>query len=302
MKLNDLPLIHRPCPFCQNTKKSRIILRSNLDNTRTLDNLHYQSRGLPNRIYFQQMFCSNCDVIYASPSFKKEIIEKLYQKATEEDKKLSYIAAQKYEKILHGHMKNIKKIHSALDIGTGSGAFLEVLEKIGFKKIIGIGPTSNADNNTQVKVIKSTFKSKLFLNRHFDFISCILSFEHFFDPHIILHQIKKIMLPGSVLFIVFHDWSSLINRILRKKSPLYDIQHLQLFSQKSVIKIMAKEGFKIIDLDSFTNTYPISYWLRLSPIPPKITKIGQGLLTKLNLNNLPIPFAGGNFYLLASKI
>lgn len=40
---------------------------------------------------------------------------------------------------------------------------------------------------------------------------------------------------GSIAYLVCYDYRSFVNKILGMKSPIYDIEHLQLFSKKASV-------------------------------------------------------------------
>ena len=79
----------------------------------------------------------------------------------------------------------------------------------------------------------------------------------------------KLLNKSGVLFIVCHSYNSIVNRILGMKSPIYDIEHLQIFSKKGIKKLFELSGFKNITIFTIFNSYPISYWTKLFPFPKK---------------------------------
>jgi hypothetical protein len=57
--------------------------------------------------------------------------------------------------------------------------------------------------------------------------------------------------------------------LLGRRSPIIDIEHLQLFSPNNLTFLLEKANFKQIAVESFRNSYPLRYWLRLAPLPMK---------------------------------
>jgi len=67
---------------------------------------------------------------------------------------------------------------------------------------------------------------------------------------------------------VCHDRRALSARLLGFRSPIFDIEHLQLFSPSSARALLEKAGFTGVEIRPLWNRYPLHYWLRLFPLPP----------------------------------
>jgi len=93
-----------------------------------------------------------------------------------------------------------------------------------------------------------------------------------------------------------------VNRVLGKKSPIIDIEHMQLFSKKSIGLLFNKTNYQDIQIKDFYNHYPIKYWIRLSPIPNLIKNIFIKLLHKFNLGNFKIKINVGNIMVSGRKV
>jgi len=76
---------------------------------------------------------------------------------------------------------------------------------------------------------------------------------------------------------VCHNRLSFVNRVLRTKSPIFDIEHQQIFSKKGIVFLFQRMDMDVEYVRSFKNTYSLQYWIRLLPIP----KSFRGLLEHL---------------------
>jgi hypothetical protein len=86
-----------------------------------------------------------------------------------------------------------------------------------------------------------------------------------------------------------------------KKSPIFDIEHLQLFSPKSMRHLLESIGFDKIVIFPIANRYPLRYWLRIFPFS---TKVKHSLITcfdAIGLGSLPIPIPAGNMAAIGFK-
>ena len=70
---------------------------------------------------------------------------------------------------------------------------------------------------------------------------------------------------GGAFFVVCHNRRALSARAMGLKSPIFDVEHLQLFSPKSIRFALERAGFRWVDVRVLVNRYPLSYWLRLFP-------------------------------------
>ncbi len=98
-----------------------------------------------------------------------------------------------------------------------------------------------------------------------------------------------------------HDYQSLVNRLLGKKSPIIDIEYLQLFSNESIKYLFKKYGFANIQTTALRNRYSLSYWLRLLPLPKKIKRMLEKLLRILNIDKLKLAVNVGNIMAVGFK-
>lgn len=132
-------------------------------------------------------------------------------------------------------------------------------------------------------------------------ITCFQTLEHVFSPLEMVDDIYKLLTPGGGVFFVAHNYKSIINRLLSFRSPIYDIEHLQLFSKKSLYLLLKTSGFKNIKIFSITNHYPLSYWVRLFPLPSPIKQKLHSLLTQSICKHLSLSFRVGNLGIIGFK-
>jgi hypothetical protein len=53
--------------------------------------------------------------------------------------------------------------------------------------------------------------------------------EHVLDPKVIALPAFRLLRPGGAFVTVTHDHRGRLNRLLGRRSPIIDIEHLQLF-------------------------------------------------------------------------
>ena len=121
-----------------------------------------------------------------------------------------------------------------------------------------------------------------------------MTLEHVPDPTIIASACYRLLRHGGAFVTVTHDYRSAVNRILGRRSPIIDIEHMQLFSQTSIRQLYERTGYSEIKIKPFVNTYASRYWLRLMPLPRGIKKfIGSGL-AMVGLDRMKVSMNVGN--------
>ncbi|WIH82893.1 class I SAM-dependent methyltransferase [Brachyspira pilosicoli] len=154
-------------------------------------------------------------------------------------------------------------------------------------------------NNNICTLCKNTFNPENFDNKKFYLITCFQFIKHIEN---LFDDIYKSLNQNGALFIVCHSYNSFVNKILGIKIPIYDIEHLQIFSKKSVKKIFELSGFKNIEVFSISNNYTLSYWVKLFPFPGKIKKALLKFLNTTLIGNIKIPINVGNIGCIGYKI
>ena len=85
-------------------------------------------------------------------------------------------------------------------------------------------------------------------------------------------------------------------RLLKQRSPIFDVEHLQLFSPASLRYLLDDAGYEDIVIAPFSNRYPLDYWFKLAPMPTKLQDLGQRLLYVTKLSQLYVSLRAGNLY------
>ncbi len=306
--LNDhliAALVNRPCSVCgTGSDQSLLVLEQNI-NLADLDGFGFASRKPPDNQHHQLLQCKLCDVWYASPVLNEATIHKLYKEASFDTGDEAAFAARTYGKLLAHRIDLVPDTLSAIDVGTGDGAFLLELKKLGFQAVFGIEPSDApikmAHPSIRQNIINKPFQESDFTPGEFSLISCFQTIEHLSDPGSFVKSARNLLKENGVLMIVCHNRRGILNRLLGRKSPIIDVEHLQLFSPKSIEYLLSTCGFKSVEVSSFVNSYPLRYWLRLLPLPKPFSRFLQSLLVTLRLDKLVVSLPVGNLAVFGSR-
>lgn len=133
---------------------------------------------------------------------------------------------------------------SLLDIGCGSGKFVNFLNKNGISAS-GIEPSKSIYSRYLSKNANfdcSQVNEYLIYNptKNFDIITVIDVLEHIEEPLLFLNSIANLMHKDSVLFISTPDVNSLHQKLTGKYWHYFNSYHFSLFSEKT-LRLAAKK-------------------------------------------------------------
>jgi hypothetical protein len=85
------------------------------------------------------------------------------------------------------------------------------------------------------------------------------------------------------------------------KSPIFDIEHLQLFDRSTAAALLEGAGFESIEIHSLLNKYPVSYWIRLFPLPGTAKAAVSSLARASGIGRLLLTLPAGNLAIVGRK-
>ncbi len=296
----------RPCPLCGSDTPARIFSESNIDKKKIVANqFSYASRKFPDRMHHRLVICSACHLLYADSAFSLDGLTQAYGEAAFDSQEEARCASRTYGGFLPSIMRRLPDLDGALDIGTGDGSFLEELLARGFSTVAGVEPSrapiAAAKDTIRPLIRNNVFRAEDFHERSLSLVTCFQVLEHVCDPLELFRSIHTLLKPGGAVFSICHDRNALSAKILGMKSPIYDIEHLQLFDKKCAELLLRKSGFFDTKVWPIFNRYPLHYWIKLFPLPIKIKHPLVSMLKKGGIGAIPIACPAGNLALIGYK-
>lgn len=294
----------RSCPVCSSHDESNVIAESNYDESK-VNKLSFASRKNPELMHFRLVLCPECDVLYTSPAPVGEFLDNAYRIAGYDSADEARFAARVYYKYLSRFLHRLPDHNGALDIGAGDGAFLVKLLEAGFTGLAGVEPSS-APIRTAVPEVRGFirqggFSAKEFQGQSFSLITCFQTLEHLDEPFDVCVSSHGLLKRGGAFFTVAHNYRSLSAKILGMKSPIYDIEHLQLFSPTSIEGLLRRAGFTDVNVFPIMNSYPLPYWLKILPLGAVLKRMTTGFVKGVGLGSVPLPIWAGNMAAIGFK-
>lgn len=167
--------------------------------------------------------------------------------------------------MLNKKFRLIKKINAGktiLDIGCGTGYFLNYMQKKGYQTL-GIEVSDNArtfgKQNFGLNILPPNHLLKNKIDQQYNNITLWHVLEHIYDPKLYLQKISRILNDDGVLFLALPNPDSFDARYYKKYWAGYDVpRHLWHFTPQTIAKFVS-EYFTITQLkrlpfDSFYNS------------------------------------------------
>jgi len=282
-------MTERLCPICET--HAPVAYEEKIDSS-LMSEYTFASRKRPELMHYEYRECQACQLLFASQLPDTRDLLHAYHDAAFDSASESEYAARAYARALDGI---IRPGTAVLDVGCGDGAFLWQCLNRGVSIVRGIEPSPAAAELASPRVRESIFiggYESFADDSKYDLITLFQTVEHIRDPLDFFRDMFDLARPGGYIAVACHDYRSPVNRMLRDKSPIFDIEHLQVYSQTSIRKTMEAVGLRTISVKPYANSYPVSYWMRLAPLPAKVKE--ADLVRRGRLGRVPVTLRVGN--------
>ena len=297
-------LRERDCPICGPNVPANEFSAAHVD-TDQLDAFAFASRKVPECMHWRLLECQKCRLLYASPAPQLGDLATLYRDADYDSNSEARFAATTYRQLIARLTVNESQRGTALDIGAGDGAFLHELLQLGYQRVVGIEPSSApiaaAPPHVRPYLRQELFLPGLFDSDQFDLVTCFQTIEHVDDPLGLAREVLRILKPNGLMVLVGHNRNAWTAKVLGARCPIFDVEHLQLFNPTSICSLVSSAGFGDVRSGTIWNRYPLSYWMRLAPIPQFVARPVHSLLRGCRLIDLPLSVPVGNQFVAGRR-
>ena len=289
----------RACPICRDSTVATVPHFDDSFSENAVTSASFASRKLPEYMSHAMVRCTRCDLVYVDCPPTQEQLADNYHAADYDSSEEAEHAADSYAMAIRPVLAGLAgRMDDALEIGTGTAAFLSRLKDAGFRNVVGVEPSVSAIAaalpERQPWIREGIFEEKDFAPESFDLITCFMTLEHVREPGDLVESALRLLRPGGAFVGVTHDYRGWVNRLLGTRSPIVDIEHMQLFSAWSSRELLNTRGFERVEAKAFSNAYRPSYWLRLVPVPEGVKQTVIGAVKGGPLDAARIPFNVGN--------
>ena len=289
----------RSCPVCRDPSIATEPHFADSYRNEDVSASSFASRKLPEYMSHAMVRCTGCDLVYVDCPPSQDVLAENYHDADYDSAEEADHAADSYATAIAPVLQQLAgRMDDALEIGTGTGVFLARLKDAGFANVVGVEPSVAAIEAALPErkpwIREGIFVEENFAPESFDLITCFMTLEHVREPGDLVASALRLLRPGGAFVGVTHDYRSLVNRALGVRSPIVDIEHMQLFSAASSCALLETRGYEQVGAKAFANAYRPSYWMRLFPLPSSLKQSAIAAVKATPLDDVRIPFNVGN--------
>ncbi|MBI4689208.1 MAG: class I SAM-dependent methyltransferase [Nitrospirae bacterium] len=299
--MNEEYFIETKCLFCEQAEDS--VLYPQLFEKDTFSGYTFSARRERKREHYRIVVCNKCGLVRSNPIIDENKLNDLYAKSYFIFSDEAPYASQTYImllKYLTDKYNGNDRIKSLLEIGCSTGFFLEKVMQMGISDVVGFEPSKdcceNAGEDIKGKIINDVFNPEVIGEKKFDLACSFHVFDHLTDPKRVLLSIVKSLNPNGHVLLVCHDVESWGAKLLGDYNPIFDVEHVYLFSKKTISLLLESAGLTVLEAGSLSNTYPLGYWMRMLPVMNKVAR-----MLPENIKKIPIKLKAGNLYAYARK-
>lgn len=211
---------------------------------------------------FDIWHCNACSGRFTQAVPGKDEIGKYYQSEnyiSHSDTKKGFINSVYHyvrKRTLSGKKKLVNKYTrlsqgNILDVGAGTGAFLDTMSLSGWR-VTGVEPDLSARQKAKALYeLKLQPAEDLFTlpPQSFDAITMWHVLEHVHDLHHYMAQLKKLLMPRGVLFIAVPNYTGYDAKVYKEFWAGYDVpRHLYHFSPTAITQLLLQHGMQLKDI------------------------------------------------------
>ena len=237
-------IVYRSCPNCGDKNISKVlsakdytVLGENFEIWECKNCTQRFTQNIPEvndigRYYQSENYISHSDT-------SKGFVNNLYHKV----RKRTLVKKRKLIEEATGKTKG-----NILDVGAGTGAFLNTMKNAGWN-CTGIEPDNNARKKAlELYGLDLKESKELFLlpSKSFDAITLWHVLEHVHELHSYVEQLKNLLTTDGKLFIAVPNYTSADAKMYGEFWAAYDVpRHLYHFSPKAMKTLLNTHGLKV---------------------------------------------------------
>jgi 2-polyprenyl-3-methyl-5-hydroxy-6-metoxy-1,4-benzoquinol methylase len=268
--------------------------------------IDFRARKVPTHQHFRVVECGSCGLVYSNPIISAEVIEDFYRDTPfVTEVPLDDNMLVDYRRHLEQVLPLLPGRTRLLEIGCANGVFLKAALDLGFEGVYGVEPglaaVQQAPAEIRPRIVNSLFSAELFDPASFDVVCCFQILDHFLDPVQLLRDVNTLLRDDGVVLLVNHNIRSWLPRLLGRRCPMYDIEHIYLWDPHTMARILDKTAFELLSIGDAATSYSLTHALRMFPLPWSIKKPTLDLCEKTGIGNWRVRVAAGNMVTVGRK-
>jgi 2-polyprenyl-3-methyl-5-hydroxy-6-metoxy-1,4-benzoquinol methylase len=150
-----------------------------------------------------------------------------------------------------------------LDVGTGRGYLLEVARDMGFD-VHGLDISAYAAGKAGAHFPGRIFRGQLaeagYADASFDVVTMTDLLEHISDPMALLAEVKRILKPGGLLFIITPNTDSLTRKVLGRRWFQFKHEHVIYWNRGSLLRLLREFSLQPLLARNNRKRFSLAYY------------------------------------------
>jgi len=257
------------CAICKSRPPSTVVYRERIDAaTFTADT--FSARRQPDRRHYQWVRCDACGLMRSDPVEDVDLAS-LYASSTFDYSNETDGLKETYRALARRALGGASASGTVLEIGGGNGFFLDAVAQDGFDRFVEVEPSRQAVDQASALVrehaICDIMRPGLVPDGSVDLVAMFHVLDHLPDPRSVLETAFASLKPGGHIVIAVHDVEAWSARLMKERSPIFDVEHTYLYSRTTGPQLLASAGFSDVRAGTYANRYSGAYLLHLAPFP-----------------------------------
>jgi 2-polyprenyl-3-methyl-5-hydroxy-6-metoxy-1,4-benzoquinol methylase len=219
---------------------------------------------------FQVVRCSHCGVFYQWPRLPWDQLQAYYQgdydsyvRALSDDPSLlRRLIRRIYTIKMRRFVERFHTSGTLLDIGCGTGSFLEEMQMSGKWRLHAVEPTSSAAIYVRerfgIPVINERIELVSLPERTFDVVTMWNVFEHLEDPKLTVQKVYRSLKQDGIVIVAVPNYESISRVVFGRYWCGWDLpRHLFVFPRTTLIWLFKQNGFTVLDSKCFIGSHAI---------------------------------------------
>lgn len=302
--LGKMHLLPTRCAICQTEGHATELYAPNFGAEAFTPAL-FSARRLPDRVHYRIVRCESCGLVRSDPVADSETLASLYARS-------SFGYAEEVRHIRRTYGRYLAKLRAygvgkgaLLEIGCGNGFFLEEALEQGYGAVRGVEPSvaarEAAGPRVRPHIITDIMRPGLLDPEHFDVLCLFHVLDHVPDPGGLLDECVRLLKPGGLILCISHNLEAMSARILRERSPIFDLQHTFLYSPATIARLSSAHGLQVKRVGPVVNLCSVRYLVWLVPLASSVKRATLSVLKKTGVGRVRIWVPLGNLYLIGRK-
>jgi 2-polyprenyl-3-methyl-5-hydroxy-6-metoxy-1,4-benzoquinol methylase len=276
-----------------------------------------EQKSLFNYKHFHYYRCQKCQQVSTYPLPNNTMIKKHYaDKFREGNYQLLRKYSEQYKIVYAYFVKLLKeqceqqnttlKNKKILDIGCFTGEFLELMQQQG-ADVHGLElqpeAVKIANKKMPGRVYEADVMSYKFSQKKYDIITLFGLVEHVTNPMQLLERCYNLLSKDGIIMVQTPNSSSLLARSMKKYWPPFSpIEHIHLFSRKSLEYALHNAGFENLHFRAHQKKLPVGYvYNMLNNFGPEFHKVLKPIESIVTNSRTVLPFYVGEMIIIGTK-